>query len=121
MALHRRNAGKGGVDLALLTFQEFQALNKRRCEEAFHRVGDDIWPIQNWMLAIAGETGEACNLMKKVLRGDFTIDAARPELLKECADIICYTDLAITHLQADTGETVMAKFNEVSRRVGWAR
>jgi NTP pyrophosphatase (non-canonical NTP hydrolase) len=103
-----------------MTFAEFQALNARRCEQAFkHYKGATEWPIQNWVLAVCGEAGEAANLVKKVLRGDLSLDAARESLLKELADIMTYCDAAITNLGGDTGQVVMDKFEEVNKRVGW--
>jgi NTP pyrophosphatase (non-canonical NTP hydrolase) len=100
-----------------LTFARFQKLNAARCAAAFHPV--DAWPIQNWALAIAGEAGELCNRVKKVIRGDYTLAEQREEILKELADVITYCDLAVSHLNADTATILMAKFDEVSARVGW--
>lgn len=106
-----------------LTFRDFQNTNRFRCETGFgHPMAWDesSWPLQNWALAVAGEAGELCNLVKKCLRGDFTIGEKREEILAELADVITYCDLAISSLGADTGETVMKKFNEVSDRIGWS-
>jgi hypothetical protein len=104
------------------TFEDFQNTNRRRCEDGFgHPVAWDeaSWPLENWALAIAGEAGELCNLIKKCLRGDFTVPEKRADILREMADIITYCDLAISSLGADTGETVWGKFHEVSDRIGW--
>lgn len=106
-----------------MTFRDFQEANKRRCEEGFgHPVAFDepLWPIQNWALAICGEAGELANLIKKCLRGDFTIEEKRDEILEELADVITYCDLAMSALDADTGTELRLKFNKVSRRIGWA-
>ena len=105
-----------------LMFKEFQDANRRRCEEGFgHRVAWDepAWPLQNWALAIAGEAGELCNLVKKCLRGDFTIEKKRQEILAELADVITYCDLAMSALDADTASELKAKFDIVSERIGW--
>lgn len=104
-----------------MTFRRFQQVNAQRCEEAFGHIpgGAEEWPIQNWALAIAGEAGELCNLVKKCLRGDFTVESQRQAILDELADIICYADLAMTHMQANTGEALAHKFDEVSQRRGW--
>lgn len=104
------------------TFAHFQETNRLRCEEGFrHNVDwdDPVWPLQNWALAIAGEAGELCNLVKKCLRGDFTVQSKNVEILNELADIITYCDLAISSLGGETGPTVWAKFDEVSARIGW--
>ena len=107
------------------TFRAFQERNRRRCENderGFgHAVAFDnpVWPIQNWALAIAGEAGELANLVKKCLRGDFTVMEKRDEILAELADVMTYCDLAISSLGADTAETILRKFKEVSRRIGY--
>ena len=107
-----------------LTFAKFQARNKLRCEEGFgHLVAydDPTWPIQNWALAIAGEAGELCNLVKKCLRGDFTVMEKRQEILAELADVMTYCDLAVSSLSADTATELKAKFDIVSGRIGWVK
>lgn len=106
--------------MSIETFRQFQALNARRCDEAFEH-GVDDWPVQNWALAIAGEAGELCNLVKKVIRGDFTLTEKRQDILREVADVITYCDLLMSHLDADTRDEVMRKFEEVSSRIGWHR
>jgi len=106
----------------MLTFARFQEMNRQRCEGGFgHEVSwdNDVWPIQNWVLAVCGESGELANLVKKCLRGDFTVEEKRQEILSELADIITYCDLAVSSLSADTGTELIRKFDEVSGRIGW--
>lgn len=103
-----------------VTFAAFQEMNARRCREAF----DDHlekWEPEMWGLAIAGEAGELCNLLKKIRRGDFTLEQKREDVIREVADVIAYCDLLMSKLGASTGEAVLAKFDEVSERVGWKR
>lgn len=105
--------GEPGLEVGL-EFDEFQSLNLERCEIAFHRCND-------WALAIAGEAGELCNLLKKVRRGDFTVDEKRADILAEIADIITYCDSLMSRLHANTGIEVLRKFDEVSKRCGFVR
>lgn len=103
-----------------MRFSEFQELNARRCREHFHELTTEgTWGISDWCLAIAGEAGELCNALKKVKRGDRTLDEARGDLLEELADVITYCDLAISALGAQTDQVVAGKFDAVSERVGW--
>lgn len=102
-----------------MTFKMFQLMNRCRSAEVFEKQ-HGVWTFDKYLLALAGETGEACNLAKKVLRGDFTLDQAREDLGRELADVICYADHVMSSLGLDTGETVLKKFREVSKRVGWA-
>lgn len=76
------------------------------------------WSLSDWATALAGELGEACDLIKKVHRGDKTLDEARPDLAKELADIQTYLDILAHRAGINLGEATMAKFNEVSLRVG---
>lgn len=78
--------------------------------------GSDWIPAQ-WLQAVTGELGELANLMKKVDRGDFTLEEAREDLAKECADIQIYLDILAFRLGIDLGGATMLKFNEVSRRI----
>jgi NTP pyrophosphatase (non-canonical NTP hydrolase) len=100
-----------------LSFARFQALNRRRCAEAFPTCAD--WTLNDWAVALVGEAGEMCNVLKKIRRGDFPLDARRADLLKELADIITYADLIMSKLEGDTETEVIEKFVEVSRRQQW--
>lgn len=73
------------------------------------------WTLADWSNAIAGETGEMCNLIKKIRRGD-DIDPA--DVGKELADIVIYADILASLLGLNLSDCVVQKFNEVSERVG---
>ena len=70
------------------------------------------------MLALTGEMGEAANLLKKMKRGDFTLDQIREDVGRELADVAIYLDLLADHLGIDLGAVTRSKFNEVSERIG---
>ncbi len=105
-----------------LSFDELRQASLNRLPY-FHESIDD-WNIAEWMNAVAGETGEACNLAKKHLRQS-PFDPPRAELEREIAhelaDIVAYVDLAAARLGIDLGEAVRAKFNLVSKRVGYTK
>lgn len=96
----------------MLTFKKLRKKNIERCWAGFKMLLDD-WSPAEWTNAIAGETGEACNLTKKLKRGD---KIKIKNIAKELADIVIYTDLAAASLGIDLEEAVRSKFNEVSRR-----
>jgi len=100
---------------APLTFSHLAEQNLRRCEEAFH--GIDRWSPTDWGCALAGETGELCNLLKKLRRGD---QVDMEDVADELADVICYADLTATRLGIDLAEAVRRKFNRVSEKRGSA-
>ena len=84
-----------------------------------HEVGDGTdCSLNDGYTAMIGEAGEAGNILKKIRRGDFTLDEARQELADEFADIVIYLDILAKRCDIDLGEAVMYKFNFVSGRVG---
>jgi len=96
-----------------LTFAALRKTNVARCEKAFHAL--TAWSAQDWACALAGEVGKACNIVKKMRRGDAGPDARR-DLGSELADTIIYADLLAAREGIDLEAAVIAKFNEVSRR-----
>jgi len=97
--------------IPLLTFHALRQANVERCNDVFHNLDD--WSLTDWATAMAGECGEACNLIKKIRRGE-SIEIS--ELGKELADIVIYADLLAARAGIDLGNFVASKFNEVSAR-----
>jgi len=113
--------------------EELKKVNEKRSIEGFGMQLND-WSMSQWSNAIAGETGELCNIVKKVERGDYhkrpenqsdnpefkdAYAAAqyRAEIGKEAADIVIYLDLLCTREGIDLGVEIVKKFNEVSERI----
>lgn len=96
-----------------LSFEALREANVRRCEDVFHPL--DSWSPQDWACAMAGETGEACNLIKKLRRNE-AIDHG--DIGRELADVVIYADLLAARLRLDLGAAVRGKFNEVSAKRG---
>jgi len=94
-----------------LTFDQLRKTNEARCNNDIRPLGS--WTPLEWGACIAGETGELCNFLKKMKRGDI-ID--KQELAHELADIITYADLLAANLGIDLGKAVKEKFNIVSKR-----
>lgn len=123
LLLNRRNQ---------LTFGLLRAFNvarlplfKDRKGRTCHTKPDDQpdgfdWALSQWSNAVCGELGEAANLIKKIERGDMTLDEARVELGKELADVQVYLDLLAHRAGVDLGAATVAKWNEVSERIGIA-
>lgn len=109
-----------------LTFDDLRAANLKRLplfknsrgEVAHSEADGSDWSNGEWLTAVCGELGELANLVKKVRRGDFTIEEARADLAKELADVQIYLDILAFRLGVDLGQATVEKFNEVSRRVG---
>lgn len=110
-----------------LGFDQLRAANLTRCENRFHPI--DAWSPTDWATAMAGECGEACNLIKKLRRATGpTMELGRantpeaaaliPMIADELADTLIYIDLLAARLGIDLGLAVTLKFNHVSERVG---
>ena len=76
------------------------------------------WLLSQWCNAVCGELGEAANIIKKIERGDFTLEEKRGDLAKELADVVTYLDILAKVAGIDLGKATMDKFNEISHRVG---
>lgn len=109
-----------------LTFNTLRGGNRARLPQfkngrgkpAHSQPDGSDWCLAQWANAVCGELGEAANLIKKIERGDFTLEEKRAELGKELADVVTYLDLLAFRAGIDLGQATMDKFNEVSVRVG---
>lgn len=109
-----------------LTFAALEGANKLRLHDFKNKLGKlshpdgdpNNWSIAEWTNALAGEAGEACNIAKKLLRGDYKDkELGIGELLDEIADVVIYADLVCQRLNRSLSIQVERKFNEVSERV----
>lgn len=70
---------------------------------------------------LAGETGEACNVIKKLERARLGIRGGNEtleHLAEELADVVICVDLVAMQTGIDLGEAVRRKFNATSEKVG---
>lgn len=102
-----------------MTFDRLRAANSQRQE---------LWcPLQIPDLSfrgceLAGETGEACNVIKKLERERLGWAGSRDtveHLAEELADVIITADLAAQQAGIDLGEAVRRKFNATSEKHGF--
>jgi NTP pyrophosphatase (non-canonical NTP hydrolase) len=111
---------------ASLTFAELRAANVARLPQFKNAKGEPAhsepdgsdWCLAQWCNAVTGELGEAANIIKKIERGDITLDDARVALGKEFADVVTYLDILAFRAGVDLGDATRDKWNEVSARVG---
>lgn len=113
-----------------LTFNQLRAANLNRLPQFRDATGrlshphqdgrpdGHDWPLSQWSNAVLGELGEAANLIKKIERGDFSLDAGRDKLAAELADVQTYLDLLAHRAGINLGAATVDKFNVVSMRVG---
>lgn len=96
------------------SLDQLRKANRMRCPEFGHGEIED-WSLEKWGIAIGGEVGELLNILKKIVRGD-EIDVK--DAGKELADVIIYADMIAQRLGLDLRSEILAKFNEVSDRIG---
>ena len=78
------------------------------------------WSLSQWSNAVCGELGEAANIVKKIERGDMTLDEARADLADELCDVLTYLDILAHRAGIDLSDATIRKWNRVSERVGSA-
>ncbi|WP_338508675.1 MazG-like family protein [Pseudomonas poae] len=110
----RKQDQRYGEKRSQLSFKELRAANIERCNTSFFALDSKDGPW--WGNAMAGECGEACNVVKKIDRDGLTADRIIA-LGKELADVVTYADLLAARYGIDLGQAVALKFNEVSQRV----
>lgn len=109
-----------------LTFAALRHANMRRLPQLKNRRGEPAhsepdgsdWALSAWCNAVTGELGELANLIKKVERGDFTLEEGREQIANELADVQTYLDVLAFRCGVDLGQATVGKFNQVSDRVG---
>ncbi len=66
-------------------------------------------------IAMAGETGEILNNLKKIKRGDFLLD--KEKFAEEAADVLTYAFLLLSELGVDPEKVLLDKFKKVNDRL----
>lgn len=107
-----------------MILQRLRKLNVKRVSFFGHSLKD--WNPLEWSGAMAGETGEACNIAKKMRRlqdgcnvNTPDYESLRVKMKDELADIIIYADLLAASLDIDLEQAIINKFNDVSERVNF--
>lgn len=118
------NQAQDGPATDGLSFNDLRKANLERLpqfrnamgDRVFYAEGIDHWSLAEWMNALSGEVGEAANIVKKIHRGDFSLDDVLGLLADELGDIQTYLDLVAIKARVDLGGVTINKFNRVSQR-----
>lgn len=94
-----------------LSFERLKEANALRSNITFPAC--NVWTLGDWGCAVAGEVGEACNLMKKSRRGE---PIPADQIADELADVVIYSDLICSKMGVTLEDAIRRKFNEVSKR-----
>lgn len=105
-----------------LTFADLRTANEAR---QAHWGGTDNWTLADWSNAVAGEVGEACNIVKKIRRPELgttgnseDVSALYPKLESEIGDVLIYLDLLAKKAGTTLDRCVSRAFNEKSEALG---
>lgn len=92
----------------------------------WHPKGLSSWSMSDWAVALAGECGELCDVVKKLnrVRDELVGNKVngfelRSDLVNEIADVYLYLDLFAQAAGVDLYQAVKTKFNETSVQVGF--
>ena len=92
----------------------------------WHPGGLNSWSLSDWAVALGGEVGEVCDVIKKLNRVRDGMGGNKKEpyelqadLQEEIADVYLYLDLLAQAAGIDLASAVKAKFNQVSVRMNF--
>lgn len=105
------------------TLEEFINYQKAFDEKHFGKFNwgqkiddENIDVLEFLLISILGELGEASNIVKKILRGDTTLEEMRPHLNEEITDIFIYLLKFIYQLDIDIEQEYLAKMKKNEER-----
>jgi NTP pyrophosphatase (non-canonical NTP hydrolase) len=111
-----------------LSFTQLQTTNLSRATR-WHKGGLEEWSINDWLVALGGEAGEACNAGKKhrrILSGlqqhgnvPTSLTEAEDKIMEELADTVTYADLIASRMGRSLADAIIRKFNAISEREGF--
>lgn len=92
----------------------------------WHPGGLESWSPSEWAVALAGEVGELCNVIKKINRARdgmqqhaVNVETLRPQLAMEIGDVYIYLDLLARRCDLKLEECIRDTFNRISEREGF--
>lgn len=121
----RHRGEVGGEPLFISDVSRVSRARAKRWHPGFP--DDDNWTGADWSNAMAGEAGEACNVVKKLRRIETgavgKLDPPEEELVQaladEIADVFLYLDLLAAKYSIDIEAALRSKFNRVSELQGF--
>lgn len=114
-------------ELTFATLREVNGARARKWHPGFP--GNEPWSLADWSNALAGEVGEACNVVKKIRRHETGIrglsGGERHELdealADELADVALYLDLVAQKAGINLAAAIALKFNRTSVEYGFTQ
>lgn len=73
---------------------------------------DNIEALEHLLVCVLGELGEFANIVKKIKRGDFSLDDVRCDLNEEFADVFAYILKISNQLNIDIEAEYLSKMKK---------
>ena len=89
----------------------------------FVSIGENnLEDLEHLVVCLVGEVGEFANILKKVVRGDLSFEAARPSLSEELADVFIYLVKIASQTDIDLEASFLKKLDINKMRFSdWAK
>lgn len=108
------------------TLRRIRGINLRRANRWHPRHGIMEWSLSDWGVALAGEVGELCNIIKKLNRvrdnlvgNQKNVLEMKKDMADEIADVFIYLQILSEREGIDLYTAIKAKFNAVSEKHGF--
>lgn len=97
-----------------MTFDEYQNISKQTA--LYPAVGHNIYYPA---MGLAGESGEICNVVKKIMRDNngVTTEEVRENLKKEIGDVLWYVSALCGELGITMGEVAEKNIEKLQKRL----
>lgn len=77
---------------------------------------DNLELLEFLIVSLTGELGETANIVKKVVRGDFSLDGVKDQLQEEIADMFIYLLKLAYQMDINLEEVYLLKLNKNRER-----
>ncbi|WP_131107506.1 MazG nucleotide pyrophosphohydrolase domain-containing protein [Pseudomonas sp. Sample_10] len=105
------------LDEIKLAQKEFDQSHKSGTKSLYTEINEtNINELEHLAVCLSGEFGEFCNILKKVTRGDFTLQNAKAELSEELADTFIYLLKISNQLDIDIEAETFKKIEKNKQR-----
>lgn len=95
---------------------QFDETHKSNFEWSQKISEDNIDMIKFLTIALSGEVGELSNLIKKIIRGDSSIEDVKDQIQEELADIFIYTVKFCNQMSIDLEAVFLDKHEKNKQR-----
>lgn len=105
--------------MTLKDIKQFQEIFDKKFKgniEFYEEITDDITPLEHLIVCMLGEFGEFSNLVKKVKRGDFSLDEIREQMNEEFIDIFIYLVKIANQLNIDIEKEYLIKMKKNEKK-----